>query len=129
MRTISVEEYRQIVGTASAALEPDKKPAKYRNEPVVVDGIRFDSKAEYRRWCDLQTLERAGQITGLQRQVFFRYCIGGRLMFTYRADAVYHENGKLVVEDTKGGATTPLFRLKKKIIEAEFGVTIREHRQ
>jgi hypothetical protein len=130
MNTMSVDEYRRLVGTNAPSLaeEPAKKPAKYRNEPVVIDGIRFDSKAEARRWGQLKLLERAGEIVDLERQTSIPYCVKGKLIFTYRADATYQRNGALVVEDTKGGDTTPLYRLKKKLIEAEYGIKITEIR-
>lgn len=38
------------------------KRSKYRNVPTVVDGIRFQSKAEARRWTELRMLERVGEI-------------------------------------------------------------------
>ena len=42
---------------------------KYRNEKTVVAGLTFDSKAEARRYGELQLLERAGRISDLRRQV------------------------------------------------------------
>ena len=39
---ISTDEYRAMLA--------GEKPRKYRNEAVMVDGIRFDSKAEARRF-------------------------------------------------------------------------------
>ena len=33
---------------------------KYRNQPVTVDGYRFDSKAEARRWGELKLLAALG---------------------------------------------------------------------
>lgn len=45
--------------------------SKYLNKKITVDGITFDSRKEYRRWCELNLLERAGEITGLERQVKF----------------------------------------------------------
>lgn len=44
---------------------------KYRNRKVTIDGVTYDSKKEYNRWCELRLLERAGRITDLQRQVPF----------------------------------------------------------
>jgi len=43
--------------------------SKYRNRKTVVDGITFDSKREAARWQELKLLERAGEITELERQV------------------------------------------------------------
>lgn len=45
--------------------------SKYNSHKVTVDGIEFDSKKEARRFRELSLLERAGQITNLQRQVKF----------------------------------------------------------
>lgn len=45
--------------------------SKYRSKKVSVDGMAFDSKKEYKRWCQLCLLQKAGKITGLDRQVKF----------------------------------------------------------
>lgn len=37
------------------------KPSKYRNQPTEINGIRFASKKEARRYQDLKLLERAHQ--------------------------------------------------------------------
>lgn len=44
---------------------------KYGSRKVTADGMTFDSRKEYMRWCELSLLERAGKITNLQRQVKF----------------------------------------------------------
>lgn len=44
---------------------------KYHSKKVVKDGITFDSQKEYKRFCELSSLEREGKITNLQRQVKF----------------------------------------------------------
>lgn len=44
---------------------------KYRNRKVTVGGMTFDSVHEYDRWRELNLLQRAGKITGLERQVAF----------------------------------------------------------
>ena len=45
--------------------------SKYSNKKITVNGITFDSKREYNRFCELVLLERAGQIQNLQMQVEF----------------------------------------------------------
>jgi len=45
------------------------KPSKYKNKPVEIDGIRFDSRKEAARWADLKILQMVGEIRNLQRQV------------------------------------------------------------
>ena len=114
---------------------------KYRNTPVTVDGIKFASKHEAKRWSQLKLLEQAGQITGLERQVKFELradsgpdealnASTGPLIGCYVADFTYIENGKLVVEDAKGGkrggTRTALYNWKKKHFEAQYGLKIRE---
>lgn len=43
----------------------------------------------------------------------------------YRGDFAYHDKSGRVVEDVKG-MKTPLYRWKKKHVEAQYGITILE---
>ena len=99
---------------------------KYRNQPITIDGIRFDSQAEARRWQQLKLLERAGVIMELQRQVTFPIAWNGIKICSYRADFVYRETatGEQVIEDVKG-MLTPEYRIKAKLMAAQ-GLPIRE---
>ena len=45
--------------------------SKYFNRKITVNGIPFDSQKEYKRFCELSLLQRAGVITDLERQVKF----------------------------------------------------------
>jgi hypothetical protein len=100
------------------------KRNKYRNRPTIVDGVRFDSAGEAKRWGELCLLQRAKMITGLDRQVTFKLGCNGVHICKYIADFVYDENGERVVEDFKGHVT-PEFRLKAKLFQANFGFSIR----
>ena len=103
--------------------------SKYRAIPTVIDGIRFASKAEAKRYQELRLLERAGEITALELQP--RYPIHshrtGERVMVYVADFRYLAKGARVttVEDVKG-VKTPVYRLKKKFAEAEYGIQIQE---
>lgn len=99
--------------------------SKYNNVKTTVDGFTFDSKREAARYSELRLLERAGRIKGLMLQQPFKVSLNSVHVFTYRADFVYFEDGRRVVEDVKGFAT-PLYRLKKRIIKAIYNVDIRE---
>jgi hypothetical protein len=117
--------------------------SKYHSRKVTIDGIEFDSQKEARRFRDLRLLERAGQITGLQRQVKFvlipaQYepdTIGkrggvkrGKLIereCSYIADFTYTEDGKQVVEDTKG-FKTEAYKIKRKLMLHIHGIRIKE---
>ena len=105
---------------------------KYNNRVVQRDGMTFDSVKEYRRYCELALLERAGQITDLKRQVKFELIptqrIDGKVVeypCSYVADFVYMENGKQVVEDTKGVKTKD-YIIKRKLMLHLQGIRIRE---
>lgn len=97
---------------------------KYGNKRTVIDGITFDSMKEASRWSELQLLQKAGEISELQRQVKFElqpafYHAGHKLRpIIYVCDFVYKENDKQVIEDVKSPATrnNAVYKLKKKMM-------------
>lgn len=95
---------------------------KYRNVQTEVDGIKFASKAEARRYADLKLLERAGHIKDLKLQPRFPLVVNGLLVCTYVADFsfVYTKSGNEVIEDTKGVKTKD-FIIKAKLFHALYG--------
>ena len=102
--------------------------SKFRNRRVEVDGLKFDSVKESKRWAELQFMERAGEIKNLQRQVRIPIVINGVKVCTYIADFTYEELGGVVVEDVKSEFTRkdPVYRLKNKLMKACHGIDIRE---
>tara|TARA_R100001377_G_scaffold66585_2_gene41854 strand:+ start:3898 stop:4215 length:318 start_codon:yes stop_codon:yes gene_type:complete len=99
---------------------------KYGNIKTVVDNIKFDSKAEARRYLELKLLEKAGKISNLELQPRYDIKIGGKYIAHYKADFRYFTAKETVVEDVKG-VKTPIYRLKKKLVEALYpGVKIIE---
>lgn len=117
--------------------------AKYYSKKVTRDGMTFDSVKEYKRWCELRLLEKAGAISNLQRQVEFELIPaqrepdrvgvrGGKIKgktiehaVRYVADFVYVEDGQTVVEDVKG-YRTPEYKLKRKLMLWARGIQIKE---
>ncbi len=99
---------------------------RYRNCPVTVDGEYYESKREMLYHQDLKNLQRAGHISNLKRQVPFLCEVSGVKICKYIADFQYVENGRLRVVDVKSPATArdPVFRLKKKLVQAIHGVEI-----
>lgn len=101
---------------------------KYGNKPTVKNGIKFDSKAEERRFDQLCILEKAGEISGLEVHVKYElqpsFKRGGKTIraITYEADFRYVENGAVVLEDVKGGkgTITQVFTLKTKILQFKY---------
>ena len=118
---------------------------KYKNSKVkTAEGIVFDSKKEYKRWCELQIMEAGGLIRNLQRQVKFVLIpaqrepdtIGkrggvhkGKLIereCAYYADFVYQLlTGEKIVEDTKG-MKTPEYKIKRKLMLYIHNIKIKE---
>lgn len=116
---------------------------KYRNVKTTLDGISFDSRKEANRYAELRILEKAGLIQNLQMQV--KYVLipeqrepdtlgarggvhKGRLIekeCAYIADFVYEEDGKTVVEDTKGFRTKD-YIIKRKLMLNVHGIRIKE---
>ena len=99
--------------------------SKYGAKKTIVDGIKFDSMAEAARYGALKIIQSAGLISDLRLQVPYVITVNGKKICRYVADFVYIENGKEVVEDVKG-IKTPVYNLKKKLMEAMFGVVILE---
>ena len=87
------------------------------------------SKAEAKRCDDLHLLQRAGEINNLTLEPAFPIIINGKKVFTYKADFSYFDRqGNRTIEDVKG-MKTPVYRLKKKCVEAQYnGTTIVEVR-
>ena len=118
---------------------------KFGNQKVTVGDETFDSLKEYRRFCELKLLQRAGKISDLQRQVKFVLIptqrepdkIGvrggvkkGKIIeqeCSYVADFVYinTDDGKKVVEDTKGFKTKD-YIIKRKLMLFIHGIRIQE---
>ena len=110
------------------------KPSKYRNIRTKVDGITFASKREAKRYTELKLLERAGEISHLELQPRFPLEVEGEKICVYVADFQYWDHdsertgalpGRCHVEDVKG-VRTPVYKLKKKLVEALYDVVIEE---
>ena len=120
---------------------------KYKNQPITVDGVTFDSKKEYKRYCELRLLERAGKISNIQKQVKFVLIPAQREVIrlkngkekpgkvierevAYYADFTYTDNatGKLVVEDVKSNITrtNPTYTIKRKLLLYVHGIRLKE---
>ena len=114
--------------------------SKYGNRKVKRDGMVFDSVREANRWNELKLLEKAGEISDLERQVKFvlipkQYSkkeitktgkpkVAEREV-SYVADFVYKKGDEVVVEDAKGFRTDE-YILKRKLMLYIHGIEIRE---
>lgn len=99
---------------------------KYRNQPVIVDGLKFPSKKEAARYGKLKLLKRSGHVVDFTMQVPYRLEVNRQLICKYIADfVVTWPSGAITVEDTKG-FRTPEYKLKRKLMLACHGITIKE---
>lgn len=102
---------------------------KYGAKPTEVDGIRFASKAEAKRYSELKLLERAGRIRDLKLHVEYPLIVNGEKVGKYTCDSEYIEPGpagdELVTEDVKGRAARD-WPLRKRLFAALYGRKVRE---
>lgn len=122
------------------AQKPANKQSKFRNVKTEIDGIRFDSRKEAKRWQELKLLESAGDIICLERQVKYPLLPAQERNdgtkergVDYVADFRYTEmkmigslsTGKQVLEDAKG-MRTPDYILKRKLLLWVHGISLKE---
>ncbi len=96
--------------------------SKYRAKKTIIDGIKFDSKREADRYCELKLLEKAKEIRNLELQPRFllQDKFKDKMGTTHRkieyvADFMYiDKDDKKIVEDVKG-MMTDVYKLKKKL--------------
>ena len=97
-----------------------RRKHKYHAKKCEVDGIVFDSHKEAKRYQELKLLQKVGKISDLELQPEFILQDGferdGKRYraIKYVADFQYVQDGKLVVEDTKGYRTNE-YLIKRKM--------------
>ena len=114
---------------------------KYMNEKVEVDGLKFDSRKEAKRYRELKLMQELGLITNLECQKKYvlipaKYKVKNNKKTLierecyYKADFAYTDhNGEVVVEDVKGykhGQAYTVFVIKRKLMLQEYGIQITE---
>lgn len=102
---------------------------KYNAKKTEVDGIVFHSKKEAKKYAELKLCMHArgnDKVVNLELQPKFPCVVKGKKICTYIADfRIEYANGKIVYEDVKG-VRTPVYKLKKKLVEALYEIEIIE---
>src|SRR5262249_61502067 len=94
---------------------------KFNAIKVEIDGIKFDSKAEARRYQDLKLMP---QVSNLRAHPRFPVFVQGVQVCTVVLDFAYRDSlDRWHYEDVKG-ADTPISRLKRKMVEAEYSIKV-----
>lgn len=123
-KLIGAAEYKQLIHKAVHG-----STNKYRAKRTTVGDTTYASKKEANVCEGLRLRLRAGEISELELQRRFRLEVNGQLICTYVADATYlDKDRRLHVVDVKGGnaTQTPLYKAKKKLMKAIYGIEIEE---
>lgn len=109
----------QVSKPVAAATEAKRK---YRNQPTVVDSIRFDSKKEARYYEQLKARQADGEVWYFLRQVPIYLPGGTRYVIDF---LVFFRDPSRDAEyvDVKG-RETQVFRLKKREVEHHYPIRI-----
>jgi len=115
MTRMTIEEFKKLQLQPGRGMSSEKI-RKYRNTITMADGIRFDSKAEARRYRELKLMQYSESISGFGLQPSF--IIGPEIR--YRPDfIVCDKHGKVWVEDVKG-KETQAFVMKAKMFRDKY---------
>ncbi len=76
----------------------------------------------------LRDMEKQGKIKHLIMQLPFVVIINEKKICSYIADFAYFIKDKQIIEDVKSEITrkNPVYRIKKKLVEAMYNITITE---
>lgn len=113
-------------------LSTGKKGNKFGAVKTEIDGIVFDSRKESLRYEVLSKMQKHGEIADLLLQQKFSLTVNENHICYYVADFQYKwYNGifwENIVEDVKSEITRelPVYRIKKKLMFAIYGITIKE---
>jgi hypothetical protein len=96
------------------------KKSKFKNIRCEVDGIGFASKAEAGFYSALKLKQMAGEVAYFLRQVPLH--LPGNIRYVVDF-VVFEADGRVRYIDVKG-VETPMFKLKRKQVEALYPITI-----
>lgn len=134
------EQARKQMASISKPVPPAATKRKGRNnkfnaQKTELQGVKFDSKKEARRFQELMLWQKAGEITDLRLQVNFTLIEGfttteGQRIkpLVYKADFTYTLHGCRIVEDVKSEATRKnrVYINKRKMMQDKLNIAIVE---
>lgn len=105
---------------------PGEDTHKYHARRAEIDGFKFASRAEARRYQELRLVEAAGEIRNLKCQVRFPLVVNDVKIGTYVCDFQYRDrSGAVIVEDVKG-CRTQVYKIKRALMKALYHIDILE---
>ena len=100
------------------------RSSKYNSVMVEVEGKKFHSKKEARKYTQLRTLQLIGEIGELETQVRLPLFVNGIKITTYVCDFRYVTKAGVTVYLDVKGMETDVFKIKKKLVLACLGIEI-----
>ncbi len=95
---------------------------KFKAVRTECDGLKFASKKEAKRYKDLKYLDHTQEVVFFLTQVPLRLAASVKYVCDF---VVFWSDGNVTFEDVKG-MKTPMYKLKKKQVEALYPITITE---
>lgn len=93
---------------------------KYHAKPTELDGIRFPSKHEAKKYAEFKLEKEAGLILFFLRQVPIHLPGGVKLVVDF---VLFYTDGRVRFVDAKG-VKTESFKAKKRMVEALYPIEI-----
>ncbi len=126
---MTVAEYRKLNRGQVAAR--GQGASKYQNKKITIDThffgrVTFDSTAEGHRYLHHERRLLSGEQFEIELQPEFKLVVNDVRVCNYRADfRLTYPDGRVVIEDVKGHVT-PEYSIKRKLVQALYGIEIVE---
>jgi hypothetical protein len=102
-----------------------KRKSKYKNRATQCDGFTFDSIVERDYYVHLKANQNAGSVKMFLRQVPLHIVCNDESVCKYVCDfQVFYSDGLVEFVDVKG-IQTDIFKIKKKLVEAQYPIEIK----
>ena len=95
---------------------------KFNAVRTELDGFKFASKKEGKRYEELKILQTNGDVIFFLRQIPFYLAPGTKYVCDFQ---VFWKDGTVTFEDVKGYKTSE-YKTKKKMVEYKYPITIQE---
>ena len=102
----------------------------YQATRVEIDGHKFDSKAEAKRYGQLKLAQMGGRVRALKVHPRVPIVINGKkirrgyMVLDFSYEEIRDGAWRTIYEDVKGGADTHLAAFRREVCEAINGITI-----
>ena len=105
------------------------RSGKYNAKKTIYNGILYDSKLEASFAAKLDLLRNAkgkDRVVNVSRQVVFPVTVNGFKICKYKLDFLVLKGVDTKYHYDVKGFATPVYKMKKKLVEATYGIKIIE---